>query len=459
MTNICFIANFYKTDTMIVVAEYLKKYNVNTFWIIPKKRQYDRLLKMYDKENLLLIDRSLIELSSAPMGDFKINELLFGDRVWKYEKKEGKKYLLNIQKPIFDFITKNNIHLIFGESTWAHELLIHRMCKGLKNMRCSFYSYFVARVPNGKIFFNNDEKDTSPILIDKDNLSSYKIEPIKVEKPDYLKKNDIDLKKKMSLNGILKRFRLFITNENIEPTDPNVHTNRFRRMKVVGKEIFNQITYPIFVKREKAENVYNTNFVFFGFHKQPEASIDVCGRYFENQYENVVNIWRQLPNDWKLVIKEHSNAIGDRSVSFFKKLQKLPGVILVDEYADSLELIKRCKVVITNTGTMALEAALMRKPAITLSKVAFNKLNYCRHCTWQDFEQYDSLETLVREIEQMPDNRKEYAEYVQKNSFDCNFTDVVSDPNVLDNDNILKIVSSFLSLIKYNEKLHETHKG
>jgi len=361
-------------------------------------------------------------------------------------------YLTNIQRPIYDFIKKNEIHLVFGEDTWGQELLIHRMCDQLHDLKCSYYSQMVARIPNGKFFFFFDEKQVDVVPVTKSTEEAPKV--IKVEKPDYLAINDKLVKKSMSLSATINRAKRFFTNENIHPTNPNVETKQGIRFRLATREVINQQTYK-YLHRETPEFVEGKKFVLFGFHKQPEASIDVCGRYFENQYENVVNIWRQLPPDWYLVIKEHSNAIGDRSYSFFKQLLKYPRIVLMDEYADSQELMKKCQVVITNTGTMALEAALQGIPAITLSKVVFNVLNYCRHCTWQDFEMFDSLEELVNDIKSMPQNNEDYEKLVADYAFDGTLTDVISMPDVLNEKNISDLVQSFVSLIAFNnDRLH-----
>lgn len=456
MINVCFIANFYKTNTMNVVAQNIKSYGINTFWIVIKKSQYEWLSTIYPQEQLLLIDRSYVEKPSEPLGDFKLNEIIYGDRIWRYDMNKAKEYLKNIQRPVYDFIVNHQIHFVFGEPTWAQELVIHRMCNELKDMRCTFYSQITVRVPSNRIFFFRDEKQINPVIFDHYTPVNEHVQPeIKIEQPDYLFRINVSLKEKMSIRGILHRLKLFISNEHIEQSDPNVQTNRWTRFKVVGKEIFNQKTYPLFVKRTAIEDILNKKFVFFGFHKQPEASIDVCGRYFDDQFENVVNIWRQLPPDWYLVIKEHSNAIGDRSVGFFKRLQKLPNLIVADEYARSIDLMQKAQVVITNTGTMALEAALMGIPSITLSKVVFNRLNYCKHCTWQDFEKYHSLEELIDEIKSKPDNRQEYTEFVNNHSYECSMTDVMSSPAVINQDNMKKVENVFVDLIRYNEHLYE----
>ena len=448
MKSICFVANFYKTPTFKAIADNLSMYGVNTYWIVPNKLQYDELVKEYGEEAVLLIDRSLINMPAEPVGDFKLNEIVFGDlRVWRHSIDEGLKYLTNIQKPVYDFIQKNQIHLVFGEDTWGQELLIHRMCNQLPELKCCYYSQMVARIPNGKFFFFYDEKQADFVPVK--NTAEKNAQVIKVEKPEYLAINDRLLKNAMSIKGNLNRAKRFFSNENIHPTDPNVETKRGIRFKVATREVINQHVYK-YLRRESPSSVEGKKFVLFGFHKQPEASIDVCGRYFENQYENVLNIWRQLPPDWYLVIKEHSNAIGDRSYKFLNSLRKYPRIILMDEHANAQELMKKCQLVVTNTGTMALEAALQGIPAVTLSPVMFNVLNYCRHCTWQDFEKYDSLEHLVNEIKSMPQNNEDYAKLVEEYAFDGILTDLVTMPDVLNEKNVTDLVYSFLALVEFN---------
>lgn len=452
MNTICFIANYFKTPTFKAIADNLVAYDVNTCWIVPHRLQYDELVKEYGEDAVLLIDRSLINKNSEPVGDFKLNEIIFGERVWRDSMEDGLRYLTNIQRPVYDFIRKNDIHLVFGEDTWGQELLIHRMCNQLPELKCCYYSQMVARIPNGKFFFFYDEKQVNFVPVK--NMGEKIAQVIKVEKPDYQVANDKLSKKSRSFIGNMYRLKHFITSENIHPTNPNVETRRGRRFRIATREVINQHAYK-YLHRDSPDSIEGKKFVLFGFHKQPEASIDVCGRYFEDQYENVLNIWRQLPSDWYLVIKEHYSAIGDRSYSFFKKLKKYPRIILMDEHANAQELMQKCQLVVTNTGTMALEAALQGIPAVTLSPVMFNVLNYCRHCTWQDFEKYDSLEQLVDEIKSLPQNKEDYAKLVEDYAYDGILTDIITMPDVLNEKNVTDLVSSFISLVNFNnERLH-----
>lgn len=443
--NICFVANFYLTPVFEAIARYVQQEGVKVYWIALKVSQYRHLVNTYGEENVLLIDRSYIRKDSPCVGDFKLNELIYGDRVWKYEKKEGALFLKNIQRPIYNFIKEHHISFVFGEVTWAHELLIHRMCTRHKELACSYYSMGVARIPNGRMCFFEDERQSKLVELAHKRKQILSDTSFQVEKPAYLSLNDKILKKNSSLLGKLNRIKRFLTNENIEKTDPNVNHGISRLLLPLREEV-RRFSYR-FLKRESPEILKERKYIFFGFHKQPEASIDVCGRYYENQSENVINIWRQLPPDWFLVIKEHSNAVGDRGYTFFRKLKKYPRVIVVHEKSDSYQLIRNSQLIITNTGTMALEAALMGIPAITLSPVFFNKLNYCRHFIWTDLEKYGSIADLVQEIKSSPDNKEMYQEYIMNNSVEGIFSDIKSMPTVLEEENLKKLVTAFLIII------------
>jgi hypothetical protein len=444
--NICFVANFYKTWFFERIAKELIANNISICWIVTKPSQAEILEKYYENNKILKIDRTYIQYKNTPVDDFKINELIFGDRVWKNEIKNGQKFLINIQRPIYTFIKSNNINLILGEVTWAHELLIHRMVTNRPELNCKYYSMHTVRIPDGRFAFFEDEKQAKLYESKKYLPQVKKLKILEVEKPTYLEINNAILKKKMSFKGRISRIKRLITGENIEKSDPNLNTKKYFRWKIPIQQEFNRECYK-FVKRKDLKTTLKSPYIFFGFHKQPEASIDVCGRYFENQMDNVINLWRQLPTGWNLVVKEHTNAIGDRGYRFFNQLNKYPGIILANEKIDSHQLIKNSKLVATNTGTIALEAALMGCPSITFSPVFFNKHNYCKHVNWTALEGHRNLEELINEITALKPSSEEYTEYIVKNSFEGIIGDAHSNPAAILPDNISKITTAIISLL------------
>src|SRR3979411_1975373 len=98
--NICFVANFFKTYLFDELAKRLATNDISVFWIVVKSEQNEFLKAHYKGENILYINRSHGKLRSDAIDDFKLNELLFGDRVLKHEMDNGLNFLTNIQAPI-----------------------------------------------------------------------------------------------------------------------------------------------------------------------------------------------------------------------------------------------------------------------------------------------------------------------------------------------------------------------
>jgi len=233
--------------------------------------------------------------------------------------------------------------------------------------------------------------------------------------------------------------------------DPTHLSNTKARLSTRSKEEWYRETYKS-IKRKPFEAFKNQKFVFIGLHKQPEASVDVFGRYVEDQHQNICNIWRVLPPGWQLLIKEHSNAIGDRGPQFYNSLTSLPDVHFVHESTDSYQLIRAAQLVVTITGTIAYEAALMQIPALTFAPTFFNRLNYCRQITVGELNQCPSLKDLIEELKEQEDNRLDFSNYLFSHSFPGIFSDPQSNPAILNDDNVLTVSHAFLQVIKDLEK-------
>lgn len=430
LQSICFISNFDKTYFFDAIAKKLQSIGFNISWIVVNEKLNRYLLEQYSPESILLLNKSYVHKTSEPVDDFRLNELVYGDRVLKHYKDEGIKFLTNIQRPIHDFFKNRNIQWVVGEVTWAHEILVHRLTKGCKELDCVFLNPHTIRIPNGRYSFFLDEfqsiiyeksDDAASELHRRDDIIVNSTE-FTVEKPDYLVLNDKILKKNRLFSSRLSRIWRFITKENFDPLDPTLVPDRIIQCKLRITEEFNKEMY-LFVRRTSLTKLQQVPYVFLGLHKQPEASIDVIGRYHENQLQNIFDLWRILPHGWKLVIKEHTNAIGDRSITgFYNRIKSMPNVIIVDEKADSHELIKKSQLVVTVSGTVAYEAALLGVPSATLGPVFFNKISSCINISSQSFKDIDIVKLSQNKVE--CGELDKFKEWLIGNSFEG----IISDP-------------------------------
>lgn len=447
--NICFVANYSKTYLFHEISKQLhEKHNINVFWIVVNKKLNQFLLSHYEQNQILYlpIDQVLNNKFEA-VGEFKLNELIYGDRVLKFNQELGNRYLSGIQKPIYDFISINKIKNIFGEITWAHELLILRLVSGKPELNCQYLNPHTVRIPKGRIAFFKDEFQSKIVVTDEEYLNKeYPANAFIPTKPDYLKRNDAKLKKQNSVKGRLKRLKNFITGENLDKNDITLFrpNDPMRTIKPVKEELNKEI-YKL-VHRVNLNFLLDKKFILIALHKQPEASIDVIGRYVENQEVNIINVWRQLPNDWYLVVKEHSNAVGDRPYAFYKSLLKYKNIVFVNEKADSYQLLDLSQAVVTISGTIGYEAALMRKKALVFGDVFFD-FSYVKKISFQNFKNSQNLIELLRSL---PDNNKN-DEAIKKliffNSYEAIISDPISNPLCMAKENVAKLANLFSKVI------------
>ena len=156
--NITFIANYDKTTFFEVLADKLLESNVESYWIVINKMQHDKLVQKYGSEKVLLIYKSLLQNSFEikEIGEFKLNELVYGDRSLKHQQNWAYDYLKVIQNPIYIFLKSNQISYVFGELTWAHELLTYRICSQT-DVDAKFLNPDSIRIPSDRYAFFTKE--------------------------------------------------------------------------------------------------------------------------------------------------------------------------------------------------------------------------------------------------------------------------------------------------------------
>lgn len=102
------------------------------------------------------------------------------------------------------------------------------------------------------------------------------------------------------------------------------------------------------------------SFVYFPLHFQPEASTSAKGRHFVDQREAVAMVAASLPNDWKLVVKEHPHQwrrLYERAPNYWSRIAMIPNVVVIPHDSDNGRLIADCEGVVSiSHSTVATEA-------------------------------------------------------------------------------------------------------
>jgi hypothetical protein len=154
-----------------------------------------------------------------------------------------------------------------------------------------------------------------------------------------------------------------------------------------GRTIINVITNEIslsikrtirrrFLDKNTKKNIASDLFIYFPLQLEPERTLLIAAPYFSNQLETIKNIAKSIPIEYKLLVKEHpmQKVRSWRNIEYYKEIMRLPNVELIHPSISNEEVIKKCSLVITATGTAGLQAALYQKPSIVLADVNYQTL-------------------------------------------------------------------------------------
>ena len=458
-SKICFISNFYLTELYEKVAIELKKKDCEIFWICPNKPTYERLSKKWGSNNVLYIGMSSVVESSlnaphysAEINDVISNDILIRDRILKYRSSQGAKYLQKLKYVAFDFLTLNNIESVFGELTWSHEVLINRICLQVTECKTTYYNPHSLRIPQQTFGFFLDEFQS--------NLSQHKTsegisgemrtryftsivdEDNELPPPDYLKLNDQIVKKANSFTSqIEKLYKLFF--KPVDQQDPTLETSTVKRLIDGGFKFFKAKVYKL-VKKHNLDDIKDKKYFLYPLHKQPEASVDVIGKYYDDQLLNIRNIASQLKDDEFLIVKEHSNAIGDRNYSFYNSLANYPRVLLVDDAVNIKILIKDSLGVFTVSGTAAFEASLMGVDSFCFSNVYFRKLASCHVISLENFNRG----ALIIDPKETQLTKKDFVDEMLKSACNGIISNPKSDIRCIHQENVNNLAQEFYAVIQ-----------
>lgn len=444
------VESYLRTRSWIVASESLS--NVELFVVNLMQSEKEFLNETSVKKDNIL-DLSEIDFKGASQSqidsllkaekffNLNINSIVGLDRILsKKTNFEALSYLAIIYEKISCFLSQNNIDMVLLEPTWAHEILL---CEIANINKIEAFFMHTARLPYERFlffkgyaqsdFYRRKIKNVPPSLSEK----VYNKIVLENKKPDYFYLNN--KKNRFSLDWIysfLKRIK------NHKPDNPYL-TPKFLEL------IISKLMKWARLKKLSNKNLFvslghiKKPYVLISLHVQPEASIDVLAPKFANQIENIRQISRTTPSTHYVLVKEHSNALGDRSIAFYEELIGIPGIVLLDPNEDSHRAIKKASLVISPTGTISYEAALLGIRSVTMVRMFFSELLIQ--------EVFDPFQDKVSDLLNVAPKKKKVIlkdlNAILSNTFLGDTTDIKSNPKVLKKENIELLVSALEEVI------------
>ena len=168
-------------------------------------------------------------------------------------------------------------------------------------------------------------------------------------------------------------FQLLILSDNSNEKTHYTYYGR-KKLKVLLSEISS------FIKRWYRKRYIDQNFlqeipndikfIFLPLQQEPERSLLLGAPDYKNQVETVKYVSKCIPENYLLFVKEHPTQGSGRDwrkISDYKSMQNNPKVRLVHPSVHAIKIVSKSKLVITASGTLALESTFYNKPAITFA--------------------------------------------------------------------------------------------
>ncbi len=391
--RIVFLGNQLKTDFFRQVADRFDQKTTQVCWIVVNASQNQALLQTYPADQVLYLPLST-PATRAPY-PVKINDLVFCDRRLRHMMPKGRAYLSAVQGPIVDFLDSDIPTLLVGELTYAYEVLTYRLARQLLP-HCHWVSPFLTRVPAGYFAFFADEAFSREVYPPTQAFREAVAQEPEIEEVSYKEMNLKHIARQGSAGFVGQKIKTFLSLKDYDPEDPTWKSNtRSDKLKKNLRWWLNRQSYKR-VQKVGLETIEacKGRRVIFPLHLQPELNIDTCGRYWDNQAETILKIWRQLGPEDALFIKEHPVAIGNRGYRWYERLLTYPNLHLLHHAAPVPQLLEAVDYIFTISGTMGLEAALAGRRVLCLAPTTYDRLENVVTPTIADFRRCGTIDAL-----------------------------------------------------------------
>ena len=230
---------------------------------------------------------------------------------------------------------------------------------------------------------------------------------------------------------------------------------RFLNLKIMIKKFI----IKKFINFNDELESMNEKFVIFPLSYAPEGSTFTISPLFLNEKYCIELISKCLPVNYKLILKEHPVMLGQRSLSFYKEIQKLPNIIFLNPFSNYKikNLISKSSAVATISGTAGFEAIMLKKPSILFARPLYSVLEGC-----YSFENVDNFKKdlniiLNKKKIQSYSSLKNYIDLVKKFGKKVDTT-VLNSINKFPKEIIEKNVDNFIAVFKIGIELNKNIK-
>lgn len=393
--NICFYA--YGFDHIMIEkirqnTKFTSHFSTTNYFIIADNRTHmDEYVKYYDTVLYLSdIDKKKAAIDSfSPSNNYHLGMKRYTLMDMPSYFQENVHHQMSVL--VKEFLDEYKIDvLIFPQEIQSMEAVMINEIALEKNIK-SFVPHS-SRI-EFRSFFNNSHEEIFPVINSEISPDAQrKAEEIIQEfyatsKIPYPVSRNVYFSKKSIASRILNRMkRTLVYKEEIEWADLvwafYAQLKIFKKIKSIRSKINMNASVTIRSMEKLPEK-----FIYFPLQIFPEASLNLRNPFFKDQLRVIDLIRYAMPLDCKLILKEHPWMADKRDKKFYKTIQHLSGVRLVNVDLSTHELIKKSALTISVSGTACFEAFLLGKPSLTIAKTASSWMTNTLPINYNNFKE------------------------------------------------------------------------
>lgn len=428
--KIVFVENRHKTFFWEKIAGLLTEQSHDIHWIIQNKMYRPSLGNLHllgypSNANFLPVSKLPHFLKKIATSDRLANH--FGVTNFNHYI-----YYLNGIERIIDRVKPD---VIFGEATQFFELILIEVCKKRNILylnpsssrypqnRFCFYKYDTLEPFEGSKEILNDDYQLRSLIAD---ISQYR------SKPDY-----IGLKKPNQVTKVVDKVKNsigYLLGEKFCTPSPYKKIVMEKKTKSLQKR-WNEVS-------ENFSEIRGFK-VLYALQMQPEANIDVWG----NNYRDQTLLLKKIATEIKgatLLVKPNPKSKYELNEDLLKLPEQYPNLKLLHHKVKMPDIIHNIDLVITVTGTIAIERILMNKPVVTLVKTINNQVKNCLFL--QEIKDITKIISIVKAKEYPEltiEQKSKFINLLMKTSYKGLISDPFIDSRSVTEKNISNITKAF----------------
>ena len=431
---ILFIENRQKTYFFQEIAERLEQEGHDVHWIVQNKAfkpssGKNHIIKYPEKKSKFLAR------------DAYIDEVIKSDRQLNFFEKKETDHFYYYNEKIEELLKQVQPDIVFGESTAFHELLTIHICKKLDILYLNPSS---CRYPKGRFSFykyNTLEpyKGSGEVLNFESAMNVVAQITRRQMVPDYMKIKSASLFRK--LGDKAHKTYAYIRGEKYNTPHPLV---KFKLRKNQKRNIH---TWNEYATNTIGEGGFN---ILYPLQMQPEANLDVWGVKYRDQKKLIDEISSLLQDNTTLYIKPNPKSKYELSEELINLVSERKNIQILHHSVKMENVLPRVDLVITVTGTIAIECILMNKPVITLVNTINNKAQNCMYIA----SLKDELQQVIQNVSNnnfVNLDEKEKVDFINilnTSSYKGKISDPFEDVSCISENNMSLLFNAFNSILE-----------